>query len=465
MAGSRPRILLVDDDRSVLRGVSGLLQDEGYATTEVETVAAARRLLADERNAPDLVLLDIRMPTESGLELLRGLAQPLPLPVVVLSGEASIADTVEALKLGAADFVEKPPTPERLLTALRNALELARLGRERTELLEALAEPGHLVGVSPAMAELRRVVARVGPSATTVLITGETGTGKERVARALHLASARSGRFVAVNCAAVPATLLESELFGYERGAFSGADARHPGRIEQARGGTLLLDEIGDMPLELQAKLLRVIECREVERLGGTAPVPVEFRLLASTHRDLDAAKAEGRFREDLYYRLNVFPLQVPPLRARPDDLVPLAEAFAADLLGPAVPFMVSPEGERALRGYDWPGNVRELRNFVERQSLLRPDALAFRIDAAAVRSLAPRSQETAPMSAPLPALGELSLRELLERHERQLLERALSEAGGNIASAARLLKVDRGNLHRRLRALGLVGAPLAGGR
>jgi transcriptional regulator with GAF, ATPase, and Fis domain len=306
------------------------------------------------------------------------------------------------------------------------------------------------------MEELRRTVARVGPSASTVLITGETGTGKERVARALHLASARKGRFVAVNCAAIPAALLESELFGYEKGAFSGAAARHAGRIELAHAGTLLLDEVGDMPLELQAKLLRVIETREVERLGGSSPVLVDVRILASTHRDLGAALAEGRFREDLYYRLNVFPIEVPPLRARPDDIVPLAQAFAAELVGPLVPLTVTADGERALGAYTWPGNVRELRNFVERQSLLRPDPRAFVIDAAAPLGQGPRTQ---PPANVLPALGELSLRQLLEGHERRLLEAALAQCEGNIASTARLLKLDRGNLHRRLRALGL-GAP-----
>jgi two-component system nitrogen regulation response regulator NtrX len=456
MSAMRPRILLVDDDRAVLAGVSGLLRDEGYRTAEVETVAAARRLLADERDPPGLVLLDIRIPVESGLDLLRSLPQPLPVPVVVLSGEASIGDTVAALKLGATDFVEKPPSPERLLTAIRNALALAGLAEERERLIEELARPGHLVGVSTAMEDVRQAVARVGPSTSTVLIMGETGTGKERVARALHLASGRKGRFAAVNCAAIPAALLESELFGYEKGAFSGASARHAGRIEQAQNGTLLLDEVGDMPFDLQAKLLRVLETREVERLGGSAPVAVDVRILASTHRDLRAALGEGRFREDLYYRLNVFPIEVPPLRARPDDIVPLVRAFAAELLGPQVPLTVSAEGERTLRAYAWPGNVRELRNFVERQSLLRPDPRAFVIDAtASLGEMKPAT--TAP--ATLPALGELSLRELLESHERSLLEKALAQCEGNIASAARLLKLDRGNLHRRLRALGLTGS------
>ncbi len=454
-------VLLVDDDPSVLEGVAGLLRDEGYRTLEAESAAAARRCLADERDPPALLLLDIRMPEEGGLDLLRGLVQPLPLPVVILSGEATISDTVAALKLGATDFVEKPPTPERLLTAVRNALCLATLAEEREALLRELATPGQLIGASAAMEELRRIVARVGPSAATVLITGETGTGKERVARALHLASGRRGRFVAVNCAAIPSALLESELFGYERGAFSGAQARHIGRIEQAQGGTLLLDEIGDMPPELQAKLLRVIESREVERLGGAVSITVDVRVLASTHRDLLAATREGRFREDLYYRLNVFPVVVPPLRARPGDLLPLVQAFATELVGPHAPLTVTPEGEAALKTHPWPGNVRELRNFVERLSLMSPDERVFVIDAPAAALLGRAPGVAGPSPAPsLPPLGERPLRELLEDHERSLLAAALRETNGNIASAARLLKTDRGNLHRRMRALGVTQSP-----
>ncbi|MBN2372041.1 MAG: sigma-54-dependent Fis family transcriptional regulator [Vicinamibacteria bacterium] len=450
-------ILLVDDDPAVLQGVSGLLRDEGYRTAEARNVAEAVRILRDERDPPDLVLLDIRMPGESGLVLMERLGQPPPLPIVVLSGEASISDTVSALKMGATDFVEKPPSPERLLTAVRNALALDELRKERERLREELSRPGHLVGGSQAMEELRRLVTRVGPSNAIVLVTGETGTGKERVARALHLASGRKGRFVGVNCAAIPAALLESEIFGYERGAFSGAVARHLGRIEQAHGGTLLLDEIGDMPLDLQAKLLRVIEERAVERLGGTAPVPVNARVVASTHRDIKQEVADGRFREDLYYRLNVFPIVVPPLRERIDDIRPLARAFAADLVGPNIAFHVTPEAEALLGTYDWPGNVRELRNLVERFSLLRPDESEFVIDTAAVAAFTGFAAPTtiaASKSQPPVALDGRTLRELIDDHERRVLRAALSRCAGNIASAARLLGVDRGNLHRRLRAL-----------
>ena len=436
------RILLVDDDPAVLRGVGGLLRDEGYRT---ETAANAEEAYAAlTKDPPAAVVLDLGLPGESGLGLLGRLPRPLPAPVVVLSGGATPGEAAQALKLGATDFVEKPPTAERLLTALQNALALRDLEDERERLREELAQPGSLVGESAAMAELRKLVARAGPSGSVVLVQGETGTGKERVSRALHLASGRKGRFVAVNCAAIPATLLESELFGAEKGAFTGATARRIGRFEQAHQGTLLLDEIGELPLELQAKLLRVLEQREVERLGGSAPVKVDVRVVAATHRDLRKAVADGRFREDLYYRLAVFPIEVPPLRNRPDDIVPLARAFAAELRGQ--PLEVTKEGEQALRAYPWPGNVRELRNFVERLHLLSdPGPLRVAGEPPGLPADDPKSQ---------PAIGVLSYRELCEEAERKILREALARCGGNVAAAARLLKVDRGNLHRRIKAL-----------
>ena len=444
-----PRILLVDDDPGVLKGLRGLLSDEGFRPVEARSAAEASRLLEAPEGPPDLVLLDLRMPGETGLEWLARLPRPLPAPVVVLSGEASPAEAVQALKLGATDFVEKPPSPERLLTALRNALTLNALKEERQRLLDELSRPGHLVGDSPAMEALRRLIARVGPSDAAVLITGETGTGKERVARALHLASGRKGRFVAINCAAIPATLLESELFGHERGAFSGATARRSGRFEQAHGGTLFLDEIGDMPLELQAKLLRALETKEVERLGGTGPIAVDVRILAATHQELTRAVREGRFRQDLFFRLNVMPLSLPPLRERPEDLLPLARAFAAEIAGPQVPVVLSPGAEVALRAYRWPGNIRELRNHIERLNLLRGDG--------PLTLTAPESLDgaVAPAAPARLTFSEKGYREHVEDFERELIRVALEE-GGSIAGAARLLRMDRGNLYRRIKALGL---------
>ena len=470
---SRIRVLIVDDDPAILRGVSGLLRDEGFDTAQARNVVEAEKLLeSSPATAPDLVLLDVRMPGESGIEWLARRAGRLPAPVVVLSGEASPTDAVKALRLGAVDFVEKPPTPERLLTSVRNAVALSHLTEEREELRRALAGPGHLVGASPAMDELRGIIARVGPTETVVLIQGETGTGKERVARALHKASARKGRFVALNCAAIPATLLESELFGHERGAFTGATNRRLGRFEQAEGGTLLLDEIGDMPLELQAKLLRVLEEREVERLGGAGPVAVDVRVVAATHRDLRQAVTAGQFRQDLYFRLAVFPMRVPPLREHPDDIPLLVRAFAADLLGAGAQVTITADAEQSLRQYPWRGNVRELRNFVERLTLLRGRG-DLMVDAAATAVLAfgdPLPPEPASTGAggagagggaggpvPLAGLGEKGYRELVDDFERALLRAALERSRGNVAAAARLLRADRGNLYRRIKALGLV--------
>ncbi|MFY2559199.1 sigma-54-dependent transcriptional regulator [Corallococcus terminator] len=443
-----PRILVVDDDPGVLKALRGLLSDEGFTPVEARSTAEATRVLEAPEGLPAMMLLDLRMPGETGLEFLARLPRPLPVPVVVLSGEASPSEAAQALKLGATDFVEKPPSPERLVTALRNALALGALQEERERLLDALARPGHLVGDSPSMGALRQLIARVGPSDTAVLITGETGTGKERVARALHLASGRKGRLVAVNCAAIPATLLESELFGHEKGAFSGAVTRRAGRIEQAHGGTLLLDEIGDMPLELQAKLLRVLETREVERLGGSVPVPVDARILAATHQELARAVKEGRFRQDLFFRLNVMPLHIPPLRERLEDLLPLARTFAAEFAGPGAPLELAPGAETALRAYPWPGNVRELRNVIERLNLLRGGGPL---------TLGPEAVVAPTTSAPTarPSLGEKSYREHVEDFERELIRAALQE-GESIAGAARLLQVDRGNLYRRIKALGL---------
>ncbi len=451
---TRPRVLVVDDDAAIVRGVCGLLADEGFRTVSAASPRQAEGILDDPRDPPAMMLLDLRMPGEGGLDFLARLPRPLPLPVVILSGEASISDAVRALKLGASDFIEKPPQPERVLTAVRNALALRALAEERERLLADLQQPGTLVGDSEQMTALRATIARLGPSDAVALVLGETGSGKERVSRALHLASGRAGRFVAVNCAAIPGPLLESELFGHERGAFSGADRRRIGRFEQAHGGTLLLDEIGELPLDLQAKLLRVLEAREIERLGGSEPVPLDVRVVAATHVDLQRAVAEGAFRQDLYYRLAVLPIRVPPLRERPADIAPLARAFAAELLGPRGELALPPDGEAALRAWSWPGNVRELRNVIERVLLLRGEGPVVLDRAAVDRALGLFDAAVRP-GAPS-GLGERPLRELLEDHERALLRAALEKEGGNIAAAARLLGMDRGNLHRRLRALGV---------
>jgi len=369
------RILLVDDDPAILRGLSGLLRDEGYGTETAATAAEAHEAMS-KREPPAAMILDLGLPDESGLALLARLPRPLPAPVVVLSGGATPGEAAQALKLGATDFVEKPPTAERILTALQNALALRDLEDERQRLREELAQPGNLIGESAAMSGLRKLVARAGPSDSVVLVQGETGTGKERVARALHLGSGRKGRFVAVNCAAIPAQLLESELFGAERGAFTGATARRIGRFEQAQCGTLLLDEIGELPLELQAKLLRVLEQREVERLGGTAPVRVDVRVVAATNINLMHKVEDGKFREDLYYRLSTVPIYVPPLRERGKDVELLFRKFATDFAEKykVKPISLTDDAKEVLLKYRFPGNIRQLKNLVEQISVLSSD-------------------------------------------------------------------------------------------
>jgi len=462
-------VLVVDDDAAVRRAVGGLLRDEGYRVEEAETAAKAHAALTGERAAFSAVVLDIRMPGETGLQLLARLPRPLPAPVIVLSGEASAGEAVEALRLGATDFVEKPPTAERLLTALRNALQLSELHAERERLVAALARPGSLVGESAAMRLLRETIAKVGPSDALVLIQGETGAGKERAARALHEASGRRGRLVAVNCAAIPSNLLESELFGHERGAFSGATARHLGRFEQAQGGTLLLDEIGDMPLELQSKLLRALQERTIERLGGHESIRIDVRVLAATNRDLEALMREGKFREDLYYRLNVVTLNLPPLRERRRDIPLLVEHFLAKYAGDLGDRGVAPDALDRLVGHDWPGNVRELENVVQRAMVMATSDVIM-----------PEHLPIGPVSAAASVAVDASLEEIIERKliecvrglrehasanlydlmiglvEKPLLRAVLRETGGNQVRAAQILGINRNTLRKKLTEHGI---------
>ncbi len=446
-----PRILLVDDEANIRKMVGALLESEGFETLEAPNGAAA--LAAVAREAPDAVLLDLMMPGgPDGLATLEQLKRTVPaVPVVMMSGKANLADAVRATKLGAFQFLEKPLTPEGVLTTLRAALELARAVAENRRLHEALGHSDPLVGVSRAMQELRELIARVAPTEARVLITGESGTGKELVASAIHRQSARAARpFVCVNSAALPKDLVESELFGHERGAFTGASERRIGRFELADGGTLLLDEVGDLGPEAQAKLLRVLETGVIERVGGDRPVTVDVRVLAATNKDLGRAAQRGQFREDLLFRLKVLPIHVLPLRERPEDVAPLVQHFAArqaTRLGRAVHF--DPGAVQLLAAYRWPGNVRELANLVERLAILA----AGEIGAAEVATVLP--QDGAPV-APTEGWTDLALSDALDQFERTLIARALSAARGNVADAARKLATDRANLYRRMRRLGL---------
>lgn len=450
-----PSVLIIDDEPNIRRMVGALLEAEGFEVRDAsDGQAGLARALEWE---PDLVLLDLMMPgTLDGMATLEQLRERFPeLPVVMMSGRAGLADAVKATRLGAVNFLEKPLTPEGVLLALAGALELRMARRERTALRVDLGLHGELVGDSMALRSVREMIARVAPTDARVLITGESGTGKELVAAAIHAESARREKpFVRVNCAAIPRDLVESEMFGHERGSFTGATERRLGRFELAHTGTLFLDEVGDLGPEAQSKLLRAIEAREIERVGGGRSIKVDVRILAATNRDLERAVREGQFREDLFFRLNVIPLPVPPLRERPDDVPALVRHFAAlqrRRSAQAMPVW-TPEGVNALSRYRWPGNVRELANIVERLSILyagRP------IGEEEVHGVLP----LAPLSAPsLPDLvqPELTLSDALDEYEKLLITRALSAANGVVAEAARRLRTDRPNLYRRMRRLGL---------
>lgn len=453
-----PRILLVDDEANIRRMVGALLQAEGFETAEAANGNAALAALEDA--APDAVLLDLMMPGgPDGLATLERLKQRAPdVPVVMMSGKANLADAVRATKLGAFQFLEKPLTPEGVLVAVRGALELGRTLAENRRLHEALGHSDPLVGTSPAMEEVRALISRIAPTDARVLITGESGTGKELVASAIHRQSARAAKpFVCVNSAAIPRDLVESEMFGHERGAFTGASERRLGRFELADGGTLFLDEVGDLSGDAQAKLLRVLETGVIERLGGEKPVAVNVRVLAATNKDLARAVQQGQFREDLLFRLNVIPLHIPPLRERPEDVPPLVRHFARRQAARlSRPIEIDAGAMPLLAAYPWPGNVRELANIVERLAIL---AAGPAISADDVARVLPGGGDGA---RPRLSAGEdavwtdIALAEALDQYERTLIARALSAARGNVADAARKLSTDRANLYRRMRRLGI---------
>jgi two-component system nitrogen regulation response regulator NtrX len=456
-----PRVLLVDDEANIRRMIGALLQSDGYETVEAPDGNAALARLIEE--APDVVLLDLMMPPgPDGLATLEQIRKRAPqVPVVMMSGKANLADAVRATKLGAFQFLEKPLTPEGVLVALRSALELSRTLADNKRLHEQLGHADPLVGSSHAMEELRALIARVAPTESRVLITGESGTGKELVASAIHRLSPRGAKpFVTVNSAALPRDLVESEMFGHERGAFTGATERRLGRFELADGGTLFLDEVGDLGSEAQAKLLRVLESGVVERVGGEKPFAVNVRVIAATNKDLREALRDGAFREDLLFRLNVLPIHIPPLRERPEDVAPLvkhfAGRFAARLSRPvkfdsgAVPLLAS---------YNWPGNVRELANIVERMAILATAELITASDVARVLpqdGTAPRIVPPSPGTDADTPWRDIALSDTLDQYERELIARALSASRGNVAEAARRLDTDRANLYRRMRRLGI---------
>jgi two-component system nitrogen regulation response regulator NtrX len=441
------QIFLVDDEANIRRMLGALLRDEGFTVAEAPNGNAA--LLQVDAVDPDVIILDLLMPPgPDGLETLSRLRdRGRATPVIMMSGKAQLTDAVRAVKLGAFQFLEKPLTPEAVLVTVRAALELNRARAENRALQAELARRATLIGDSPAIRQVRELIERVGPTEARVLVTGESGTGKELVAAAVHAASRRAERpFVSVNCAAIPRDLVESEMFGHERGSFPGATERRMGRFELAHGGTLFLDEIGDLSAEAQAKLLRTLETGELQRIGAERTIRVDVRVVSATNRRLGDEVSTGDFREDLYFRLNVFPIHLPPLRERLEDL-PALVAHLAERARPRHAASFTPGALEALAGYNWPGNVRELANLVERLSILSGPT----VDAAAVRHVL----RGGPAAGPAAALGR-PLSEALDDYERALIAAALTQSEGNIAEAARVLQTDRANLYRRIRRLGL---------
>jgi two-component system nitrogen regulation response regulator NtrX len=459
-----PSILIVDDEPNIRRMVGALLAAEGYEVRDAPDGPTA--LVRAAELEPDVVLLDLMMPHDSdGLDTLAALRGKWPeLPVVMMSGRAGLSDAVRATRLGAFTFLEKPLTPEGTLLALAGALELRQTRRAARALREELGIAGALIGDSPAMHEVRALIARVAPSDARVLVTGESGTGKELVAAALHGGSPRRDKaFVRVNCAAIPRDLVESEMFGHEKGAFTGATDRRLGRFELADGGTLFLDEVGDLGSEAQAKLLRAIEAREIERVGGGRSIRVDVRIVSATNRDLPTAVAQGQFREDLLFRLNVIPLTLPPLRDRLDDVPALVRHFGAlhrTRTGQPAPVW-DDAALAALQAHRWPGNVRELANIVERLAILHAGQ---RIGVAEVRAVLPATATPSGMAAirdgAAATIPDVPLSDALDAYERRLIVHALEAARGNVADAARRLRTDRPNLYRRMKRLGIGGVP-----
>jgi two-component system nitrogen regulation response regulator NtrX len=453
----RETVLVVDDEAGVRASLGAILGDEGYA---VETVGSGEEALAAlEKRRYDVVLLDVWLPGADGLEVLRRIRESdAELPVVVISGHGTIETAVKAVRLGAQDFVEKPLSLEKTLLAVRNALQRRRLETEVRALKQQLGERYVMVGESPALRRLRAEIAQAAPTNGRALIFGENGTGKELVARAIHARSLRaSGPFVEVNCAAIPEELIESELFGHVKGAFTGALAARKGKFELADGGTLFLDEIADMSLKTQAKVLRALQEQRIEPVGGAGSVDVDVRVIAATNKNLDEEIRKGRFRDDLYFRLNVIPFHVPPLRERPEDVPLLARHFMEVLSAEhgRRPRAIAPSVLEALSRLPWPGNVRELRNIIERLVIMTPD------DTIELRHLPASLLEGLPAGVPAPAAlasaDPGSLAEAREDFERRFILAKYRECGGNMSRTAEALGVERSNLYRKMKGYGLL--------
>lgn len=460
-----PTVLIIDDEANIRRMLAALLRAEGFLVDEAGNGSAG--LIALEKSEPDAIFLDLMMPPgPDGLETLSQLrSRGIDVPVIMMSGKAQLADAMKAAQLGAFQFIEKPLSPETVLVNLKSALELGKTRSQNRALRQALETRDEMVGSSTVLRQVRQLVAQVAPTDARVLVTGESGTGKELVAAAIHRASRRAkAPFVTVNCAAIPRDLVESEMFGHERGAFTGATERRLGRFELADSGVLFLDEVGDLNLEAQAKLLRTLETGVLQRLGAEQPTTVDVRVISATNRRLEQAVGGGGFREDLFFRLNIFPIHLPPLRERLEDL-PALVAHLAQRTRPGRSQQYNADALTLLTQYRWPGNIRELANLVERLGILGGEI----ITAEDVRLVLPGGASAARRFGGSAEVEEtidpnVSLTDALDNYERELIGTALRQAEHNVAEAARLLQTDRANLYRRMKRLGLAarGEPVA---
>jgi DNA-binding NtrC family response regulator len=452
---ARAHLLVVDDEPSILTTLQKALSLEGYGVDVAGGVKIAEERLG--KRTYDMVLLDVSLPDGDGVSLLERLrAGGNDTPVVMMSGHATVDAAVRATRLGAIDFLEKPLSTDRLLLVVENTLRLIRAEEESRALRKVTGIAGELIGQSRAMVQLREQIARAAKASASVLITGERGTGKELVARAIHQASPRAkGPLEKINCAAVPGELIESELFGHEAGAFTGATKQRRGKFERAAGGTIFLDEVGDMPMPMQAKLLRVLQEHEIERVGGNETFKIDVRVVAATNRDLVEATKSGSFRPDLYDRLNVLPLALPPLRTRREDIRELVKHFLAiaSAANDRPNVTVSDDALAELTAYSFPGNVRELRNIIERLVILTPDD---RIGASDVKTCLGESSAVDASAGYRPGVP---FRVLVEEAERSILEAALAHHEGQMAATARSLDLERSHLYKKCKALGLRSA------
>ncbi len=455
---SKGAIAVIDDEPNMGRILTKILRMEGY---HVVAFTDPTEALAELRNVqPDIVLTDVRMPEMDGMQVLRAIKQEMPqTQVLMMTAYGTVEGVKEALREGALDYVSKPFKTDELLLTLQKAMEHKRVVEENvslTEVIKRTAPPELFIGEDPKMVEIRQLIRRLAPTESAVLIRGESGTGKEIVARAIHNHSGRKGRFVPINCASIPENLMESELFGYEPGAFTGADQRKLGLIELASGGTLFLDEVGELPLSLQVKLLRVLQEREIQRVGGLRAIPVDIRLLAATNRNLKQAIEEGRFRPDLYFRLNVINIRIPALRERVEDISLLADhflrRFSVKMNRPDIE--ISADAMRALDRYSWPGNVRELENVIERTVVLSEGP---KIE---IQDIPPDilGKGTPPLGFPsIPAAGldpNASYRDARNEFEHAYIENLLIQARGNVAEAARVSGISRRNFYEKIERL-----------